>query len=54
MKRLSGPAGSAVIAAVGAKTCAITPASPGYTIDGGYAEYTVADQRYCFELTRFL
>jgi alcohol dehydrogenase, propanol-preferring len=22
----------------------------GYTIDGGYAEYTVADQRYCFYL----
>lgn len=22
----------------------------GYTIDGGYAEYTVADQRYCFLL----
>ncbi len=22
----------------------------GYTIDGGYAEYTVADQRYCFAI----
>jgi propanol-preferring alcohol dehydrogenase len=22
----------------------------GYTIDGGYAEYTVADQRYCFPM----
>jgi len=22
----------------------------GYTIDGGYAEYTVADQRYCFSI----
>jgi propanol-preferring alcohol dehydrogenase len=22
----------------------------GYTLDGGYAEYTVADQRYCFAL----
>ena len=22
----------------------------GYTLDGGYAEYTVADQRYCFPL----
>jgi len=22
----------------------------GYTIDGGYAEYTIADQRYCFPL----
>jgi propanol-preferring alcohol dehydrogenase len=23
----------------------------GYTIDGGYAEYTVADERYCFPLS---
>lgn len=22
----------------------------GYTLDGGYAEYTVADQRYCFQI----
>jgi len=22
----------------------------GYTVDGGYAEYTVADQRYCFHI----
>jgi propanol-preferring alcohol dehydrogenase len=22
----------------------------GYTLDGGYAEYTVADQRYCFRI----
>jgi propanol-preferring alcohol dehydrogenase len=22
----------------------------GYTLDGGYAEYTVADQRYCFHI----
>jgi propanol-preferring alcohol dehydrogenase len=26
------------------------PKFTGYTIDGGYAEYTVADQRYCFPL----
>lgn len=26
------------------------PLFTGYTIDGGYAEYTVADQRYCFRL----
>jgi alcohol dehydrogenase, propanol-preferring len=26
------------------------PRFTGYTIDGGYAEYTVADQRYCFQL----
>jgi propanol-preferring alcohol dehydrogenase len=23
----------------------------GYTLDGGYAEYTVADERYCFQLS---
>jgi alcohol dehydrogenase, propanol-preferring len=27
-----------------------TPKFTGYQIDGGYAEYTVADQRYCFPL----
>jgi alcohol dehydrogenase, propanol-preferring len=27
-----------------------TPRFTGYQIDGGYAEYTVADQRYCFPL----
>jgi alcohol dehydrogenase, propanol-preferring len=26
------------------------PLFTGYTIDGGFAEYTVADQRYCFAL----
>jgi propanol-preferring alcohol dehydrogenase len=26
------------------------PQFTGYTLDGGYAEYTVADQRYCFSL----
>jgi len=26
------------------------PLFTGYTIDGGFAEYTVADQRYCFPL----
>ena len=26
------------------------PLFTGYTIDGGFAEYTVADQRYCFHL----
>jgi propanol-preferring alcohol dehydrogenase len=26
------------------------PLYTGYTIDGGYAEYTVADQRYCFPI----
>jgi len=26
------------------------PLFTGYTVDGGYAEYTVADRRYCFRL----
>ncbi len=26
------------------------PKFTGYTLDGGYAEYTVADQRYCFSI----
>jgi propanol-preferring alcohol dehydrogenase len=26
------------------------PRFTGYTIDGGFAEYTIADQRYCFSL----
>jgi propanol-preferring alcohol dehydrogenase len=26
------------------------PGFTGYTLDGGYAEYTLADQRYCFPL----
>lgn len=26
------------------------PRFTGYTLDGGYAEYTVADQRYCFPI----
>jgi propanol-preferring alcohol dehydrogenase len=26
------------------------PGFTGYTIDGGYAEYTIADERYCFPL----
>ncbi len=25
----------------------------GYTLDGGYAEYTVADQRFCFPIPGF-
>jgi propanol-preferring alcohol dehydrogenase len=28
------------------------PEFTGYTLDGGYAEYAVADQRYCFNLTK--
>jgi len=29
------------------------PEFTGYTLDGGYAEYAVADQRYCFPLSEY-
>ncbi|MBI4663725.1 MAG: zinc-dependent alcohol dehydrogenase family protein [Verrucomicrobia bacterium] len=29
------------------------PQFTGYTLDGGYAEYTVADERYCFPIPDF-
>ncbi len=31
-----------------------TPRFTGYTVNGGYAEYTVADERYCFRLAAAL
>jgi propanol-preferring alcohol dehydrogenase len=34
----------------GAENLCDTPQFTGYTIDGGYAEYAVADSRYCFPL----
>lgn len=34
----------------GAENLCDHPLFTGYTIDGGYAEYTVADARYCFHL----
>ena len=46
----AGPAASAPIASRAARTCATAPASPATTIDGGYAEYTVADERFCFPI----
>ncbi len=46
----AGPAATARIAAPGARTCAIDARFTGYQIDGGYAELTVADQRYCFAI----
>ncbi|HMD88320.1 MAG TPA: zinc-dependent alcohol dehydrogenase family protein [Anaerolineaceae bacterium] len=33
---------------IGRENLCDNPGFTGYTIDGGYAEYTVADQRYCF------
>ena len=44
----AGHAASATIAAATARICATAPRFTGYQIDGGYAELTVADQRYCF------
>jgi propanol-preferring alcohol dehydrogenase len=35
----------------GQENLCINPKFTGYTIDGGYAEYTVADQRYCFPVS---
>jgi len=34
----------------GQENLCVHPGFTGYTIDGGYAEYTVADERYCFHL----
>jgi propanol-preferring alcohol dehydrogenase len=34
----------------GMENLCVAPAFTGYTRSGGYAEYTVADQRYCFPL----
>ncbi len=44
------PADIAVTARAGARTCATEALFTGYTLNGGYAEYTVADQRYCFPI----
>ena len=44
----AGPAARAAIAASGQENLCRTPRFTGYQIDGGYAEYTVADARYCF------
>jgi len=34
----------------GRENLCVRPAFTGYTLDGGYAEYAVADHRYCFAL----
>ena len=46
----AGPAASARIAAPGGRTSATGARFTGYQIDGGYAEYTVADARFCFAI----
>ena len=33
------------------KTCATIPTFTGYNLDGGFAEYTLADERFCFLLS---
>lgn len=42
--------GQCVFCASGRENLCDTPYFTGYTLDGGYAEYAVADQRYCFAL----
>ena len=44
------PAALAVTAAQGRENLCDNPGFTGYTLDGGYAEYAVADQRYSFPL----
>ena len=45
-----GLAASAATARAAARTSATARASPAYDLDGGYAEYAVADERFCFAL----
>ena len=47
---LGGTCGAAAYCRPGARTSASRPASPGYDLDGGYAECVVADARYCLPL----
>ena len=44
------PAASAPIAAAGHENLCDAPGFTGYTMDGGYAELTVADAAYCFPI----
>ena len=46
----AGPAASAATAARGGRTSASARASPAITLDGGYAELAVADERFCLPL----
>ena len=41
---------SANFAEAGAKIFATARGFTGYTLDGGYAEFTVADERFCFPI----
>ena len=44
------PTAPAATASAGRRTCASSAAFTGYTMDGGFAEYTLADERFCFPL----
>ena len=47
---MAGPAESAVSAGPAAKIYATKARFTGYDIDGGFAQFTVADERFCFAL----
>ena len=42
--------GTCIFCQRGQENLCDNPLFTGYTIDGGYSQYTVADQRYCFSL----
>ncbi len=46
----AGRAARAASASATARTCASSARFTGLDIDGGFAEWTVADERFCFEL----
>ena len=46
----AGPTAAAATAARAARTSATRRRFTGYDIDGGYAELTVADERFCFPI----
>ena len=43
----AGPAAHAAIVGAGGRTCAPDALFTGYTRDGGYGDYCIADERYC-------
>lgn len=47
---LASTCGSCAYCTSGRENLCDRPAFTGYTVDGGYAEYAVADERYCFRL----
>jgi alcohol dehydrogenase, propanol-preferring len=47
---LGGTCGECPYCLTGRENLCDHPEFTGYTLDGGYAEYTVADRRYCFSL----